>query len=91
MAPVVGGGLAEIVRAAVRRRRSRKLPLVAAIGGAVGVLPTLLPTLASAAVYLLSGGGVEALGGVLLSVVFPLVTGGLLLSALYYRLRGIRL
>jgi hypothetical protein len=26
-----------------------------------------------------------------LSVVFPLVTGGLLLSALYYRLRGIRL
>lgn len=91
VAPIVGGGLAEIVRAAVRRRRSRKLPLVAAIGGAVGVLPTLLPTLASAAVYLLSGGGVEALGGVLLSVVFPLVTGGLLLSALYYRLRGIRL
>ncbi len=25
------------------------------------------------------------------SIVYPLVTGGLLLSALYYRLRGIRL
>jgi len=91
VAPVVGGGLAEVVRAAVRRRRSRRLPLVAVIGGGVGVLPTLLPALASAAVYLVSGGGVEALGGVLLGVVFPLVTGGLLLSALYYRLRGIRL
>jgi hypothetical protein len=31
------------------------------------------------------------LGGVLLSIAYPLVTGGLLLSALYYRLRGIRL
>jgi hypothetical protein len=91
VAPFVGGGLAEIVRAAVRRRRSRRLPLVATIGGAIGVLPTLLPTLALMIGSLLSGGGMEVLGGVLLSVVFPLVTGGLLLSALYYRLRGIRL
>jgi len=91
VAPIVGGGLAEIVRAAVRRRRGRKLPLVAALGGVVGVLPTLLPTLALVIVSLSSGGGIEVLGGVLLSVVFPLVTGGLLLSALYYRLRGIRL
>jgi len=91
VAPIVGGGLAEIVRAAVRRRRGRKLPLVAALGGVVGVLPTLLPTLALVIVSLSSGGGIDVLGGVLLSVVFPLVTGGLLLSALYYRLRGIRL
>lgn len=90
VAPVVGGGLAELVRLATRRRRGRRLPLVAAIAGAVGVLPTMLPTLG----YLflaLSGGGVEMLGGLLLSAAYPLVGGGLLISALYYRLRGIRL
>jgi branched-chain amino acid transport system permease protein len=38
-----------------------------------------------------AGGGLELLGGVLWGIVYPLVTGGLLLSALYYRLRGIRL
>lgn len=38
VAPAVGGGLAEAVRAAVGRRRSRKLPLAAAAGGALGVL-----------------------------------------------------
>jgi hypothetical protein len=91
VAPVVGGGLAEIVRVAVRRRRGRKLPLVATLAGGAGVLAALLPTLASVFVLLLSGGGIDVLGGTLLRIVFPLVTGGLLLSALYYRLRGIRL
>jgi hypothetical protein len=91
VAPIVGGGLAEIVRAAVRRRRGRKLPLVAAIAGVVGVLPMLLPALGLVIVSLSSGGGVGVLGGTLLSIVFPLVTGGLLISTLYYRLRGIRL
>jgi hypothetical protein len=90
-APFVGGGLAEIVRAAVRRRRGRRLPLMAATAGAVGILPTLLPTLALVIASLVSGGGIETLGGALLSIVFPLVSGGLLISALYYRLRGIRL
>ena len=95
VAPIVGGGLAEVVRLAVRRRRSRRLPLVATAAGAVGILPTLLPSLALMIMSLSSGGGMEVLGGilggVLWSVVFPLVTGGLLLSTLYYRLRGIRL
>ena len=91
VAPIVGGGLAEIVRAAVRRRRGRKLPLVAGIAGAVGVLPTLLPTLGLVIASLSYSGGIEVLGSVLWSVAFPLVTGGLLISGLYYRLRGIRL
>ena len=38
VAPAVGGGLAEGVRAAVGRRRSRRLPLAAAAGGALAVL-----------------------------------------------------
>jgi hypothetical protein len=91
VAPVAGGGLAEVVRAAVRRRRGRRLPLVAAIAGAAGLLPTLLPALGLGIVSLSSGGGVDVLGGTLWSLAFPLVTGGLLLSTLYYRLRGIRL
>jgi len=91
VAPIVGGGLAEIVRVAVRRRRGRRLPLVAAIAGAAGVLPTLVPALSLVIMSLTYGGGVEVLGGVLWSIAFPLVTGGLLISTLYYRLRGIRL
>lgn len=91
VAPVAGGALAEIVRLATRRRRGLRLPLVAAVSGAVGILPTLVPALGLAFVSLSGSGGPRLLGGVLLSLVFPLVTGGLLLSALYYRLRGIRL
>jgi hypothetical protein len=91
VAPVAGGALAEVVRMATRRRRGRRLPLVAALAGAVGVLPTLVPAVALVILSLSNGGGIGVLGGVLWSIVYPLVTGGLLLSALYYRLRGIRL
>lgn len=91
VAPVVGGGLAEIVRVATRRRRGRRLPLVAVVSGAVGILPTLVPALGLAFVALTAGGGLELLGGMLLRLVYLVVTGGLLLSTLYYRLRGIRL
>lgn len=91
VAPMVGGGLAEVVRAAVRRRRGRRLPLIAALGGGVGLLPAVLPIVASVIVLLSAGAGIELLGGILFSLLYPLVTGGLLLGALYYRLRGIRL
>jgi hypothetical protein len=91
VAPVAGGALAEVVRVATRRRRARRLPLVAALSGAVGVLPTLVPAVVLVILSLSNGGGLEVLGGVLWSIVYPVVTGGLLLSALYYRLRGIRL
>jgi hypothetical protein len=91
VAPVAGGALAEVVRIATRRRRARRLPLVAALAGAVGVLPTLVPAVVLVVLSMSAGGGLELLGGVLWGIVYPLVTGGLLLSALYYRLRGIRL
>jgi hypothetical protein len=90
-APFVGGGLAEVVRVAVRRRRGRRLPLVAALAVALGVLPSLVPAVGLLIASLSYGGGIEILGGVLWSIAYPLVSGGLLLSALYYRLRGIRL
>ncbi len=60
VAPIAGGGLAEIIRWAVRRRRGRRLPLVAAIGGALGVLPHLgFPVLA---LVMALGGGLGTRG-----------------------------
>lgn len=84
IAPVVGGGLADIVRWAVGRRRSRYLPLAAVIGGVVGLLLSLA-FLFSRFAYS------SALGAILIQALVPIVMGGLMLSALYYRLRGIRL
>jgi hypothetical protein len=90
IAPVVGGGLADIVRFAVGRRRSRYLPLAAVIGGAIGILPSLWRPF-----YLLfnsfSVGELGGLGTVLIGTLVPIVMGGLMISTLYYRLRGISL
>lgn len=89
VAPVAGGGIAEIVRWAVRRRRSRHLPVAAAVGGAVGLLPLVLISLSFLPLF--RGGAAEAFAGVAISMIWPLVSGGLMIGALYYRLRGIRL
>jgi hypothetical protein len=90
IAPVVGGGLAEVVRWSVGRRRSRYLARWAAVGGALGLLPLLvLPVIGMVMAF----GGADAglLGGALLTAAIPLITGILLVSTLYARLRGIRL
>jgi hypothetical protein len=91
VAPIVGGGIAEVVRWAVGRRRSRYLARWAAIGAVLGMIPTLVvPVIGLLAVM---GGGFEAvsLGGVLITAAFPLIYGALITSALYYRLGGLRL
>lgn len=88
LAPVVGGGLAEIIRWLVQRRRSRRLPLVAAAGGALGILPHLLYPLGL--LFSIAGeGGLDLAAGVLLSAVWPVAQGALIIVSLYYRLRGI--
>ena len=84
IAPVVGGGLADLVRRAVGGRRSRYLPLASVIGGAVGLLLNLVFPFFGFASSI-------ALGTILSQALVPIVMGGLMLSALYYRLRGIRL
>ena len=81
IAPVVGGGVADIVHRAVGRRRSRYLPLAAVIGGAIGILLSFI---------LFIAGELGGLGAVLLQIVVPMVMGGLMLVTLFYRLRGIR-
>jgi hypothetical protein len=93
VAPVVGGGIAEIVRWAVRRRRSLRLQWAAVGGGAVGVLVYLGMRLS---IYLpLSTYGADIgtswIPSALLSAVWPVAYGVLMLGTLYARLKGIRL
>jgi hypothetical protein len=89
-APILGGGLAELIRVAVRRRRSRYLPMATILGGTVGVLAHLVPIL-----FALALGGFGELGAGWLTTlglefIFPIGYGFLMVSTLYYRLRGIR-
>lgn len=90
LAPVVGGGLAEVVRWAVGRRRSRYLARWAAVGGALGILPLIaFPVVGLVMVLGMAEAGL--LGGALLAAAFPAIYGVLMISALYYRLKGLRL
>ena len=91
LAPVLGGGVAEVVRWLVGRRRSRRLPLAAITGSVVGAVPHLLLPLTRAGLLLGAGGGLEMLGAVGLSFIWPLAYAGIAISSLYYRLGGIRL
>ncbi|MEW6567347.1 MAG: B-box zinc finger protein [Chloroflexota bacterium] len=91
VAPVVGGGLAEVVRWAVRRRRSRHLATAAAVGGAIGLLPQLLLPLAGGVSSAIAGSGLAVLGASAITALWPIGTGAVAIGSLYYRLRGIRL
>lgn len=92
VAPIVGGGIAEIIRWAVRRRRSRRLPLVSILGGAAGVLIYLGITFIPYAAYFFfsSDPALLGLGSILLNFVWPVGYGIVILSTMYYRLRGLR-
>lgn len=89
-APILGGALAELIRIAIRSRRSRYLPLATIVGGTFGVLPHLV---SMGKALFLSGFGEMNLGWfttVGLEIIFPIGYGFLMISTLYYRLRGIR-
>jgi hypothetical protein len=88
VAPIAGVVIAEAVRMATRRRRSRRLYLAAAAAVVLGCLPRLLiPLLA------LLLGGLPA--GVSLAALLPLVWQVLyvflVVPSFYYRLSGIQL
>lgn len=91
VAPVIGGALAEAIRYAVRRRRGFRLPMTAAIGAIVGVLLNLVVPVFNAILMFTSGFGFNLLAAAGLELVWPIVYGGLMASAIYYRLRGIRM
>jgi hypothetical protein len=84
VAPAVGVGVAEVVRRAVRGHRSRHLPTAAAAGAILGAVPIV----ARGLIQVFAGGsiGFETLG-----LIWPTVYAFLIVSALYWRLRGIRL
>ena len=77
LSPVVGGGIAGIIQWAVRRRRSRRLPLVAAAGGALGTIAYI-----SLSVFPIS---------FLPNLLWPLAYGVIMIGTMNYRLKGIRL
>jgi hypothetical protein len=80
LAPVAGMGIAEVVRFAVRRRRSPQLFLMAAIGAALGAAPAILLAL----LPILMGSRFSLIGLVWQGVYIVTVT-----TSVYYRLRGI--
>lgn len=90
-APVVGGGVAEIVRWAVRRRRGRRLPMAAVVGGVIGLVPHLVVPLGTAVTVVAAGADLLVLGAATAAGLHPLAIGALMIGSLYYRLRGIRL
>jgi len=87
IAPAVGVGVAEIVRRAVRGHRGQHLPTAAAAGAVLGALPFILRGVIAFVVGL---SGVEGLGWAALGLLWPAVYGFLIVSSLYWRLRGIR-
>ncbi len=89
VSPLAGGGVGEVVRWAVRRRRSRRLPLAASIGGALGVAANLVVPLSL--LPFLGKVDLQTVGALLSTMLWPLVTGAVIVGSLYYRLRGIRL
>ena len=87
VAPAVGGGVAEIVRRAVRGHRGHHLPTAAAAGAVLGALPFILGGLIA-----FVGGlrGPQGFGWGALALLWPSVYAFLIISTLYWRLRGIR-
>ena len=83
VAPVAGMIIAEAIRFATRRRRSKRLFQATAVATAIG---GLLPALSVLAFTGLSGGF-----GSIFYFIWPIVYTVLVTSTVYYRLAGIRL
>ena len=86
IAPVAGMIIAEAVRFVVRRRRSKRLPVVAVVATVLGAL--LIPV--ANMVFALLNNYVN-LGVGLMGLLWPAVFAVLAASAVYYRLKGIRI
>jgi len=89
LSPVAGGLIAEAVRLAVKRRRSKQLFLFAALGAALGALP-----MAGLEVFR-SFGWMISIGVFNFSILWPLVGHVLYIfmvtTTTYYRLSGINI
>ena len=85
LAPGAGMIIAEVVRFAVRRRRSKQLLVVATVGTVIGGL--IVPVGSLLAVSLLTGSVGRGVNGLL----WPVVYAGLAAGTVHSRLKGIRI
>jgi len=88
LAPVVGGGLGDILQRVIRPRRSRNMPWFAAAGVLLGVLfvqgRRWLP-------YFLQGNILATAAWLLPALLWPGVHAALMAAAVFARMKGIRL
>ncbi|MCK4741996.1 MAG: hypothetical protein KAS80_06910 [Anaerolineales bacterium] len=93
VAPIVGGGVAELIRLAVKKRRSRRLTITSIGGGILGVLLYLGLRSIPVFTYLALGVDLEPvfIGATLLRFAWPLGYGFFIISTMYYRLGVIKL
>ncbi len=84
IAPLIGIGISEAIRWAVRRRRARLLFQLATASVVLGALPLLLINLVG--LLAVGGGGLRLIG-----LLWPAVYTFMVASTTYYRLSGIRL
>lgn len=87
LAPLAGVIIAEVVRWAVRKRRSPNLFRLAAAATALGALPLLGIQLVGVLIALSAGGGIGSIFGIIWSAVYAVLAT----STAYYRLSGIQL
>ncbi|MBI9044461.1 MAG: hypothetical protein JEZ06_08250 [Anaerolineaceae bacterium] len=90
IAPIVGGLIAEAVRRAVKRRRSKLLTRISVIGAVVGCFPMLLSPIAQILFMLLSG-SFSGATIFLLQLLWPGLYTFLVASTVYYRIGSIKL
>lgn len=88
LAPVVGGGLADVLQRIIRPRRSRNMPWFAAGGVVLGALMLqgwrYMP-------YLLQGNILATVAWLLPALLWPGLHAVLMTAAVYARMKGIRL
>lgn len=87
LAPLAGLIIAEAVRWAIRRRRSRRLFVLTALAAALGALPLLLIQLSGVLLALAAGAGMGNLFGLLWLALYAFMV----VSTTYYRLSGIEI
>ena len=92
LAPIAGGGIAELVRLAMRGGRSRNLPIAAVVGASVGVVLYGLVQVAPFGLFMFAGGfepGLLLRAGA--GLLWPFAYGVLMIGTMFYRLRTVRI
>ena len=90
LAPVLGTMLAGLIRIAVRRRRSSRLPIAAVIGGIMGVMLNIGVASIGLLVVLRQSYSAAYVLPQALTILWPLASGIVMVVVVYYRMKGNR-